>query len=537
MNISLDEQQILKIFFSFLKSNYSDKELFKVLKVVNVFFKFEIESFLPTEWMTITYEETQSLFSNLNEKKNTRKINGVYYTEKDIVFYILKLCYKLYSLKDVEQINNKEINSFSFEDSKQLSIFDPTCGSGAFLLAGIEIKMEELKKTSFEKSDVENIVKTIYGNDLDEISVLITKIRLFIAVLHNFGISYINKLPTIINKNITCSDILRCKIKQKFDVVLGNPPYVENRIEKKSVLYKQYGNLYADVLSYSLSFLNENGVFGFIIPLSFIATPRMSKLREDISLDLKTQIVLSYADRPGCLFSGVHQKLNILIGTVNGTGAVYTNNYQYFYKEQRTKLFQKLSTVRNRFVFQSFIPKLGTKTDISIFQRISKQQRKYDLKQLVGEHKLYLNMRACFFIKSFISPHVTGEYKELLFNSIEERNYAYCLLNSSLFWWFWICVSDCWHITSKEFSYFKFPENYDSKTVFILSQNLENKLEKTKKYIGTKQTEYEYKHKLCIAEIHAIDDYINALYGLSKIESDYIKNFALPYRMSEGMLV
>lgn len=75
-------------------------------------------------------------------------------------------------------------------------------------------------------------------------------------------------------------------------------------------------------------------------------------------------------------------------------------------------------------------------------------------------------------------------------------------------------------------------EKYDD--VKKLAKKLEKKLEETKLYVGTKQTEYEYKHKSCIKEINAIDDYINSLFGLTDAESLYIKNFAYRYRIGGG---
>ena len=104
-----------------------------------------------------------------------------------------------------------------------------------------------------------------------------------------------------------------------------------------------------------------------------------------------------------------------------------------------------------------------------------------------------------------------------------------------MFWWFWICISDCWHITNKELKNFKIPSKFDKIIVKQLSLNLENKLENTKKYVGTKQTDYEYKHKKCLTEIHEIDEYINNLFGLSESESFYVKNFAISYRTSVGI--
>ena len=67
-----------------------------------------------------------------------------------------------------------------------------------------------------------------------------------------------------------------------------------------------------------------------------------------------------------------------------------------------------------------------------------------------------------------------------------------------------------------------------------LANALRKKLETTKVFVGTRQTDYEYKHKACLKEIQAIDDFINAVFNLSEEESTYIKEFALKYRTSGG---
>ena len=54
-----------------------------------------------------------------------------------------------------------------------------------------------------------------------------------------------------------------------------------------------------------------------------------------------------------------------------------------------------------------------------------------------------------------------------------------------------------------------------------LAHNLRDRLEETKVYVGTKQTQYEYKHRECLDEIRAIDDFVNAAYGLTEAEALY----------------
>ena len=103
-----------------------------------------------------------------------------------------------------------------------------------------------------------------------------------------------------------------------------------------------------------------------------------------------------------------------------------------------------------------------------------------------------------------------------------------------MFFFFWVAVSDCWHITNKELSSFKvIIQNVDFKRFESLIQTLETKLENTKEFVGTKQTDYVYKHKFCKEEINAIDDALAPIYGLTELENENLKNYHLKYRISD----
>lgn len=282
--------------------------------------------------------------------------------------------------------------------------------------------------------------------------------------------------------------------------------------------------------------LSQNGSMGFIIPLSYISTPRMSTLRDELFDMVSEQYILSYADRPDCLFDSVHQKLCILIGKQKkDRKKIYTGNYQYWYKEERKNLFKNTQVIRNAFYLDNCIPKLGTELDIAIFKKITdakKMKSVYEVSRN-GDESVYLNRREAFWMKAYREKVDDPEYKIFSFESKEEADYCYCLINSSLFWWYWISTSDCWHV-SKELNGFMAPFNDKYEETVNLAHNLRQRLEDTKVYVGTKQTEYEYKHRECIKEIHAIDTYVNDLFGLTKEESEYIKTFAFRYRTSGG---
>lgn len=502
---------------SYLKCSFTNIEITEILKELNLFFPDEM--ILEETEKELSYSDLEEQLFNINEKQVQRKEKGVYYTDNDVTEFIIDEC-----------ISHKDEVTFLLS-----SIFDPTCGSGEFLITALKKKIT-INTTISDKRNIKDIVKTIYGNDFNPESISITKLRLFLFILNECGVNSIKNLGRILNENFSCEDFLSYSNQRKFDFIIGNPPYVENK--GKTV----FGNLYADILNRVCNYSNDKGIIGFIIPLSYISTPRMYKIRSRISETYNTLYLYNYADRPGCLFTQVHQKLTILIAAKTEEKRLITGNYQYWYNEERASLFKKQTSIINPFKNEKFIPKLGTVEDKSIYEKILNKSE--SLNKMILDPKendinnkpcLYLNMRAAFWIKAFLIKHSGNEYKQFVFENESKRDYFYCLLNSSLFWWFWICVSDCWHITNKEIDAFKIPVSFDSKIVKQLANNLDKQLEKTKEYVGTKQTDYEYKHKNCLKEIHAIDDYINNLFGLNNNENNYIKNYSLVYRTSGGI--
>lgn len=128
---------------------------------------------------------------NIGERKST----GAYYTPTDVVD---KLLIRLHSF---------------LPDLSKKKILDPCCGTGNFLL----------------HLPNQTDLSLIHGNDIDEISVLLTRINL--ALLHK---------PTdldILYRNITQSDFLLCDSQELYDCIIGNPPwgYAFSSVEKENL--------------------------------------------------------------------------------------------------------------------------------------------------------------------------------------------------------------------------------------------------------------------------------------------------------------
>ena len=476
----------------------------------------------------LDYTSVQDSLATLNEKEYIRKRRGVYYTPLDVVAFIIANTVKMQQGRiDTATING----TFPPDDSiTKKNVLDPTCGAGEFLLAFLDAKFCGVSSPT--KAWVRGAVRTIYGNDTNPESTTIAKIRLLLCVYHTYGDAFTNGVGEILNRNFSHHDFIAPVDKAAFgqyDFIVGNPPYIEDS-KCETPVFERYGNIYCNVLDNAVHLLKKGGVMGFILPLSYISTPRMYKIRARMTHRLKEQLLLSYADRPDCLFTAVHQKLCILIGNEGSGGRIITSGYHYWYKNERPRLFDEVFIHENTLATDECIPKIGLPIEERIFHKIVQQP--HTLSALIGGngYSVYLNMRACFWIKAFTAPHVGAEYKEYGCNSAWEQQYAAGILNCSLFWWYWVSVSDCWHITKKELKGFKVPPVPIDPALTKQVQQLEHKLELTKKYVGTKQTDYEYKHKSCLPEIESLDKTINALYGLTEEESAYIIDFAKKYR-------
>lgn len=521
----------------YISKNYTVSDRERIFKEIHEIAAWKIQK-RDKRNAGLTYEQLQKKLATINEESHNRKSRGVYYTPRDLVDFIaINLIKSSYGKLKPNNLHILDLNGIPYEHfCYKKTVFDPTCGAGEFLLAFLDIKLDmlELHHENVTQGKISKVMNTIYGNDINGDSIALTKIRLLLTILHRFGVAKIIGLAAIINRNFTIIDYIANSndAHGTFDIIVGNPPYVEDA-KSDSTPPVKYGNVYANILDNSSKQLNEFGVFGYVIPLSYVATPRMKRIRSVLDARLNEQYILSYSDRPDCLFTAVHQKLNVFFAKKTRNRVYYTSNYQYWYKNEREKLFDTCTAIKNNFVVPGYIPKLGNKNDCEIYKKV------YAAVDTITDHydtngsPIYLNMRASFWIKAFLQEHHNAEYKRLYF----DRGIIYlmqCIFNSSLFWWFWVCISDCWHITNKELSSFRIPTDFNHEEVKRLALNLETRLEETKVYVGTKQTEYEYKHKACIDIIHDIDDSIAKIYGLTAEENLYVRNFNLRYRLGGG---
>jgi hypothetical protein len=332
-----------------------------------------------------------------------------------------------------------------------------------------------------------------------------------------------------------------------FDVIIGNPPYVEYSKVKKQYTLKRYetlpcGNLYAFITERNKYLIDSNSLSGMIVPHSAFCTDRMLHL---IKLFTKnSRWISTYDVRPSKLFDGVEQRLAIYI--IKSGNMCYTTKYNRWNSDTRDTLFSGLVYILDNPYLSDVISKNQTQLFFTIFDKVKSLSRLWVNSQ--GRHYIYFHnsprywIRATDFAPYFcndrIGEGVSTQIKVLNFSTAEERDFYLGLLNSSLFYLWFIVQSDSRHLNIREITSFPRPKNFIvSEEYYSCLRKLmldyeAHKRRKNTYYASTGNVGYdEYYPKLSKPIIDQIDTIIAKHYGLTEEELDYIINYDIKYRM------
>lgn len=289
-------------------------------------------------------EVTQQINSGEAPQTSKRKQDGVFYTPQYITKYIVentvgRLCSeKKHELGIVEeeyfsdqrrQMQTKKRLLDQLQQYRdwllQITILDPACGSGAFLNAALQFLMAEHKLidemeakvtgSAIEFQSVENSIleHNLYGVDINEESVEIAQLALWLRTAKPH-----RKLNSL-NENIKCGNSLISdpaiagekafnwqeqfpKVFEKggFDVVIGNPPYVQlQSMGTMSDAYAKCGfetfnksaDLYCLFTERGYSLLKEGGLQSFIMPNKWMLVSYGKELRKFMAKTDLQQII------------------------------------------------------------------------------------------------------------------------------------------------------------------------------------------------------------------------------------------------------
>lgn len=350
-----------------------------------------------------------------------------------------------------------------------------------------------------------------------------------------------------------------------FDVIIGNPPYVEYSKVKKEYTIQNYetescGNLYALFVERSIALMRPNGRFGMIVQLPIVCTDRMKPLQKLCIKKGSLTCFANFDDRPARLFDGLeHIRACIFNLQKEGSSSkectMFTTSYNRWYTENRPTLFSSLSFVDStRYLMDGAIPKIGDELAKSVRQRLDAFRPLGESLKKWSQCIVYFHnapqywIRAMKFIPYFWNERdgeqVSGHIKPLYLLNQADASIVTAVLNSSLFYWWFILLSNCRDLVMREIE--RFPlglESMSEPTKQKLAELADELMHDLKAHSQRKEAYYKTTGQVIYDEfypkhskpiIDEIDRVLAEHYGFTDEELDFIINYDIKYRMGRG---
>jgi hypothetical protein len=388
--------------------------------------------------MECKIQESGGVF-NLIQRKDRRN-SGIHHTPYDLAGHMCELAITK--------------SNYSKSGASEFLAVDIAHGAGAFTLQ-MARKISQLKNIDIQRVLTENIL----GFDIDKEVLEVASFCFHIEAKFpkkplSYNLFTLNSLEgdksrkSIRDKITKIVDIDSAKI-----VVIGNPPYVEIKLED----YQDYDfktlkcrNLSAFFLEQALGILPKQSVISQVVPISLIHSKRMISIRELMVNMSKSLYVESFDCVPGYMFdqgkigsnsnTSITQRISVITIVVGEEFNNFSSSrFLRWRGDERNSLFKSISSVRlNKKLYSSDCwPCIGSEEEKNILNKIMKTPKR--VKHLISkdhQHRLYIPDSTRYFISAVHQDLERGQ-KVICLPDRQSSDLVQILLNSDFFYWFW----------------------------------------------------------------------------------------------------
>lgn len=338
-----------------------------------------------------------------------------------------------------------------------------------------------------------------------------------------------------------------------FDVVVGNPPYLEYRVVDYKVhdySSSQSRAIHAFCIERSAKLNKKNGRLSMIVPISLTSTQRMKSVQNMIESSKKSAWYANFAWRPGKLFDTVNRALTIFVNGPSESPHSYSTGYTKWTSTSRHGLFERIvfsGVPRSRPHF--WVPKISNSLEQSLLKKVvtiptlashfmGRTNHDIFYRTTGGLYwKVFLDFAPAF----YVNGKQTKSSRETTF-SVQTKKYVktmIAILSSDIFWWWYTITSNLRDLNPVDIREFPIPKSvfFDSLLTDLgrryISSLIDNSTMLVRRQKQTGRTETQsFKVSESKSIIDEIDRSLAKHYKLTVDELDFITNYDIKYRMS-----
>ncbi|MBU6428213.1 MAG: hypothetical protein KGR26_04335 [Cyanobacteria bacterium REEB65] len=374
-----------------------------------------------------------------------------------------------------------------------LTVLDPTCGEGSFLLAAFDVLLAlqagpGRQLGASEPDLARHIADQLFGVDLVEAAAARCQTALqeracasgaAVGALRNIrvgnavcGFAWENEFPGV-------------AARDGFQVVVGNPPYVpRGRLDYVPQGAHPYPDLYGYLVEACLSLAAFTASIGLVLPLSIAFSRDFAGLREQLAA-FGDSWYASFDNIPAPLFCDVSQRCTTWIGRRShstdrprgdrgdSSPRLFVTPLQRWRALFRPSLLETLdyTELGSSDIASRGVPKIGSALERDLLEALETAPGRADRDRpgtlcvlahravAPGQARIGFSQAARNFVSVFrddppcldcrtLAPITPSKIGSLYFASSEEAAAALAALSGDLFFWYWLARGDGFDVTS-----------------------------------------------------------------------------------------
>ncbi|WP_239638770.1 MULTISPECIES: Eco57I restriction-modification methylase domain-containing protein [unclassified Haloferax] len=335
-----------------------------------------------------------------------------------------------------------------------------------------------------------------------------------------------------------------------FDILLGNPPYGDLLSDTEKSLVDGYdtgsiNDISANFVERQLQLLAEDGYFGNITTLRLVYQGSLEPLHDLMGKKLSGTRIACFGTRPSRVFENADIKVAIITGKrTESDDPIYTSDGIIFTDENREEKFRGIEygSTENLVLRdeiggdegnRAILPKVGPDIKRGILEKLRDYDgdvfsEVYERDEVSDGFPVWRREGLRYWTNVMREElYEAREVKPMFYETELERDAAFIVLNSSLFYTYWLTYGNFHHLNWTQIKAFPFPEqeslNEHEEEITELADELWEEMEDH--FYPERGRTGEFEMSPVKPVVDRVDDLLQDVYDLSDEEVEFVQNY------------